>query len=175
MQLYWGDWGVLHQSMHHGLPWHRYAWLCGTASPGHSAGYGRCGQEPLRAAAGLGPRDGLFVPPQRCGGQSPAVSVPVGTVTKCCICSPRLGHRQGWYHWSGQFHPTSITPQPTGGAPSLALAPWPHVPQMHSPQHMQPQIQQGQGLQIPLASSTGCTGAALCLLLLGRGREPCRQ
>lgn len=74
-----------------------------------------------------------------------------------------------------QWHHTSIIPQPTGGAPSLALTPWPCVPQIHPPKHMHPQTQQAQGLQIPLASSTGRRGAALCLLLLGRGREPGRQ
>lgn len=125
-------------------------------SPGLAARCGCCRTGPPRVAAGLGPQAGLFVPPWRCGEQSPAVPVPAGTISKHCVGSLHRGQRlalwfQLWVLYTALVL-SSATPQPLGESSS-----WHWLPHPISP-NICPQPQQYRG-------------TALCLVLLGRDRS----
>lgn len=150
-----------------GLPQHRCGWLCGMPSPGHSVCCGCCGQAPLWASAGFGTRAGLFVPPQKRGGQSPAVPVPAGTVTKRCVLSPRYGHRQCSLPWLWALNPalvlSSATLQaaphsPLGVPPAWHWLPGPMAPHIPLPPAYAPPNPARPGLANPTRAQCATQG-----------------
>lgn len=90
VQLYWGHWGCA--TPEHAQGSARQPWVS-VPSPGHVAGCGCCRTRASMGGSWIGPQAGLFVPPWRCGEESPAVPVLAGTITRHCVGSLCCGQR----------------------------------------------------------------------------------